>query len=405
MMRAAVLGLFGLGLAGWLFVGTLTELAGRLGLFAAPFGTSLRRAMGLPRASWGMTLAHAGLAVLIAGITASSIWKEERIQLMRAGDRVVIAGYTFTFLGAQEARGPNYLAQRGSFAVEDGGKPFALMTPERRSYPVEGQQTTEAAIRSTIAGDLYAVIGEARADGAFVTRLYFNPLVGWIWSGAGLMLLGATDEPVGSPAPGRRAGGEAHRHGGGPRYPGGDVTALAVRRLPYLLPLALFLLLAMYFWTRTRKGPTPASLGADRSEGGGVRAAADRGSRARLLLRRSARPRLAGQRLRIVVRRLPDRASLPHTTEAAGALPIYGIDWREKDRTAGPAWLTQMGDPYTLIGDDPDSRAAIAFGVTGAPESFVVDAGGVIRYKHVGPITPEVWDKTLWPIVRRLQGG
>jgi cytochrome c-type biogenesis protein CcmF len=64
------------------------------------------------------------------------------------------------------------------------------MTPERRSYPVEGQQTTEAAIRSTIGGDLYAVIGEPQDGGAFVTRLYFNPLVGWIWGGVGLMLLG-----------------------------------------------------------------------------------------------------------------------------------------------------------------------------------------------------------------------
>jgi cytochrome c-type biogenesis protein CcmF len=64
------------------------------------------------------------------------------------------------------------------------------MTPERRSYPVEGQETTEAAIRPTFAGDLYAVIGEPRAGGAYVTRLYFNPLVGWIWGGVGLMLLG-----------------------------------------------------------------------------------------------------------------------------------------------------------------------------------------------------------------------
>jgi cytochrome c-type biogenesis protein CcmF len=207
----SILGLIGLALAAWLFVGTLIELAGRVGLFTASFGTSLRRAIGLPRAGWGMALAHAGLAVLIAGITASSVWKEERIQLMRAGDRVVIAGYTFTFLGAQEVRGPNYDALRGSFAVEDGGKPLALMTPERRSYRVEGQDTTEAAIHSTVAGDLYAVIGEPRADGAFVTRLYFNPLVGWIWGGVGLMLLGGLTSlsdrrhRVGAPAAKRAA--------------------------------------------------------------------------------------------------------------------------------------------------------------------------------------------------------
>jgi cytochrome c biogenesis protein CcmG/thiol:disulfide interchange protein DsbE len=88
-----------------------------------------------------------------------------------------------------------------------------------------------------------------------------------------------------------------------------------------------------------------------------------------------------------------------------GVIPIHGIDWREKDRHAGPAWLARYGDPYTLVGDDPDSRAAIAFGVTGAPETFIVDARGVIRYKHVGPITPENWDETLLPIVRRLQAG
>ena len=86
-----------------------------------------------------------------------------------------------------------------------------------------------------------------------------------------------------------------------------------------------------------------------------------------------------------------------------GWVPVHGIDWREPDRTAGPNWLRQHGDPYTLIGDDPNSQAAIAFGVTGAPETFLVDRAGVIRYKHVGPINQKVWDETLWPLIQHLR--
>lgn len=87
-----------------------------------------------------------------------------------------------------------------------------------------------------------------------------------------------------------------------------------------------------------------------------------------------------------------------------GVIPIFGIDWREKDAEAGPTWLRRWGDPYTLVGDDPLSRAAIAFGVTGAPESFIVDAQGTIRYKHIGPITEQAWEDTLWPIIQELRG-
>jgi cytochrome c biogenesis protein CcmG/thiol:disulfide interchange protein DsbE len=83
--------------------------------------------------------------------------------------------------------------------------------------------------------------------------------------------------------------------------------------------------------------------------------------------------------------------------------PIHGIDWREENPDAGPAWLRKHGDPYTLIGDDPNSKGAIAFGVTGAPETFVVDRQGVIRYKHIGPITEQVWDKTLWPLIQDVR--
>lgn len=86
----------------------------------------------------------------------------------------------------------------------------------------------------------------------------------------------------------------------------------------------------------------------------------------------------------------------------SGAAPVYGVDWRDQPG-AGAAWLARYGDPYTLTGMDTDSRLAIELGVTGAPESFIIDAGGRIRYKHIGPITPEVWSGTLLPIVRSLE--
>ena len=84
-------------------------------------------------------------------------------------------------------------------------------------------------------------------------------------------------------------------------------------------------------------------------------------------------------------------------------IPVYGIDWREADRKAGPAWLKRNGNPYTLVGDDPKSRGAIAFGVTGAPESFLIDKDGVIRFKHTGPLTDEIWTKNFLPMISELR--
>jgi cytochrome c biogenesis protein CcmG, thiol:disulfide interchange protein DsbE len=85
-----------------------------------------------------------------------------------------------------------------------------------------------------------------------------------------------------------------------------------------------------------------------------------------------------------------------------GVVPIHGIDWRD-DPAEGAKWLKKNGDPYTRVGADPaPGRAAIDFGVTGAPESFIVDKQGIIRYKHIGPITPEVWRGTLLPIIQEL---
>ncbi len=89
--------------------------------------------------------------------------------------------------------------------------------------------------------------------------------------------------------------------------------------------------------------------------------------------------------------------------QSQGEVPIYGIDWLEKNRDDGPKWLKEKGDPYTIVGDDPNSKAVIALGVTGVPETFIIDHKGVIRYKQVGPMNEKIWDETIWPIIKELR--
>lgn len=86
----------------------------------------------------------------------------------------------------------------------------------------------------------------------------------------------------------------------------------------------------------------------------------------------------------------------------AGEIPIYGIDWKDPPG-AGTAWLERHGDPYTKIGDDADGRVAIDFGITGAPETFIIDRNARIRYKYAGPITPQIWEEDLAPIIQQLR--
>ena len=82
--------------------------------------------------------------------------------------------------------------------------------------------------------------------------------------------------------------------------------------------------------------------------------------------------------------------------------PIYGVNWRDPPG-AGTAWLDRFGNPYDLIGDDAKGRVAIDLGVTGAPETFLIDRQGRVRYKHIGPITPEVWREVLAPLIDELE--
>lgn len=84
-----------------------------------------------------------------------------------------------------------------------------------------------------------------------------------------------------------------------------------------------------------------------------------------------------------------------------GTVPIYGVDYKD-DRATALQLLEEEGNPYTVTAFDPEGRTSIDYGVYGAPESYLIDKNGVIRFKQIGPITDEVWNKKILPLANQL---
>ncbi len=183
---------FGLALAAWLLFGTLSEIVVRSKMFRVPLMVSVARLVGLPRSQWGMSIAHAGLGLAIIGMVGSTVWKQEKISVMNPGETVQVAGYDYTFIGARQFPGPNYIATRGKFTVAKDGVPVTELYPEDRVYPVRAMPTTEAAIHTMASADLYVALGNKEENGkGYVVRIYHNPLVVWIWIGLLALVAGS----------------------------------------------------------------------------------------------------------------------------------------------------------------------------------------------------------------------
>lgn len=86
----------------------------------------------------------------------------------------------------------------------------------------------------------------------------------------------------------------------------------------------------------------------------------------------------------------------------ARLVPIYGLNYKDK-REDGVNWLSQLGDPYVVSAFDADGRVGIDYGVYGVPETYVIDRQGIIRYKHVGPVTMEALQTRILPLVKELE--
>ncbi len=100
------------------------------------------------------------------------------------------------------------------------------------------------------------------------------------------------------------------------------------------------------------------------------------------------------------------RAEHPVLLGLAGRreLPLIGLDYKDA-AAAGRAWLASNGDPYLLSVSDADGRVGMDYGVYGVPETFVIDKAGIVRYKHVGPLTDDIVDKKIIPLVKELKGA
>jgi cytochrome c-type biogenesis protein CcmF len=182
---------FFFGVAVWLVVGSLMLLAHRVRLgTATSLATSLNLARTTPLAFYGLVLAHAGMGVTVAGITGMTAWASEKVQMLRPGQSLQLAGYDIKLRSIGKYPGPNYEAERGIFDITRNGKPFTQLSSERRFYPVRQQQTTAAGIRTNLIWNVYVTLGDPDDKGAWAVRCYYHPLVPFVWLGALMMALG-----------------------------------------------------------------------------------------------------------------------------------------------------------------------------------------------------------------------
>ena len=200
----------GIGLGAWVIAASVQNLLlpllrrgwSRYGMGMDLVSSVLHGLRHVPGSQWGMTLAHIGIGLVVIGVTGAGFLTQEKIVTARAGDQVTLGGYIFTLETIEDIQGPNYIARRGTLQVHDrNGRLKAILQPEKRRYVPGGEETTEAAIKSSLGGDLYAAISEQVGPASndnkaphkkeHVLRLYIKPFAPFLWTGAFVMAFGA----------------------------------------------------------------------------------------------------------------------------------------------------------------------------------------------------------------------
>ncbi len=161
--------------AGWLIGASLLDIRKRKGARASAFAA---------------VLAHAGLGITLMGVAGTTLWRSELLTVLAPGQTAHVGPYALRFDGVTREQGPNYFADRAHIALMDGGRVQAVLLPEHRFYPAEGEDMNDTAIHTTGWRDLYLALGDDRGGGRFALRAYVSPLAPLIWLGGLVMALG-----------------------------------------------------------------------------------------------------------------------------------------------------------------------------------------------------------------------
>jgi cytochrome c-type biogenesis protein CcmF len=141
------------------------------------------------QAYWAMVVAHLGVAVTVMGIAVSSGFGSQKDVRLSFGEPLNFAGFNLQMVSEKSLEGPNFHSQQVEFLIQQQGKQV-MIYPEKRIYNVGKMTMTESAIDVTPFRDLYVALGEPLGEQAWSVRLYFKPLVRWIWAGGFMILAG-----------------------------------------------------------------------------------------------------------------------------------------------------------------------------------------------------------------------
>ena len=171
----------GLGLAGalWVALTTFKELFERVS-----------KKLKLSLSYLGMVVAHLGIAIFVVGVTVTMSYSEEKDLRMVPGSSYNISGYEFRFQGVRKVEGPNYTADEAVIEVWHGEDQSGELLPQKRIYSAKSSPMTDASIDKTLFRDLYAALGEELEGGAWSMRVYYKPMIRWIWLGCLFMTFG-----------------------------------------------------------------------------------------------------------------------------------------------------------------------------------------------------------------------
>lgn len=201
-----VLAPFGIGLSVYLILGSLNEIVTRSWSRGKPLAVAWVKARGLPRSTWGTAIAHAGVGLVVLGISATA-WDVETLGTMKPGDRLGVGPYQLRLERVVPRQEANYREDAALFHVFRNGQELGTLESMKRLYVTRGMPTTEAGIMTSGLSQVYASLGEVQPDGSIGVRLYYKPLVLLIWLGAVVMALGGalslTDRRLRIAAPAR----------------------------------------------------------------------------------------------------------------------------------------------------------------------------------------------------------